>query len=277
MRFLLISMVCVSAVAAAEKVEVVWEQRFDAPDFPKDAWRFEGTAKIEDGALHTKSDPNGPVVHGVQSSVTHVIPRGCDGYLLRIEWALVPLKIGGWGQDCSIGGGPCVVEFTGTRPTLNAKYPARDTVEENKEAVLSCDFNQHRVFAWTINGKPQLDAPVPAWHPDCPSGKVALADFKDTASETRWLWVRLSKVTPDDPLPMALSGWDALSEPGPDKPTPFLVGAATAMDKVFREAGDYRGRFDSHVLIAAAGRERESFQLVVMPLGAALKNVTVEC
>lgn len=263
-----------SLPSSAEKVEVVWEQRFDAP-VPADAWKLEGTAAIKDGALFTCSDLNGPVVHGAVNNTEHAIPAASDGYLLRMEWALVPLKIGGWGQDANIGG-PFVVEFTGAHPTLNAKYGARDAIEPGKESVLSCDFNRHMVFDWRINGKPQLDAPVPAWHPGYAAGKVSLADFKDTNSETRWLWVRLSKVVPDDPLPLQLSGWGELPDVQPGTPSAFLVGQASPMDKVFREAGDFRGSFEPYVRIAAAGRESESFQLVVMPAGAPLKNVRVE-
>lgn len=261
----------------AEKVELVWEQRFDVEALPPDTWKLEGRVEHDGGALHTVSDPAGPVTHGANTLREFDIPSARDGYLLRMEWSLIPIKIGGWGQDCSVRSGTVVVEFTGSRPTLNAKVPSRDTVNENEEVTLSLDFNRHQVFAWTINGKPQIDTPVPAWHAGLARGAVGFADFQESKSETRWLWVRLSKVIPDDPLPMELSGWDELPSIESGKPAPFLVGQASPMDKVFREAADLRGTFEPVVRIAAAGRERESFQLVVIPVGTPLKNATVEC
>lgn len=69
---------------------------------------------------------------------------------------------------------------------------------------------------------------------------------------------------------------DTLPEIQPDQPAAFLVGQASPMDKVFREASDFDGSFTPRVRIAAAGRERESFQLVLLPLGQPLRRVHVE-
>ena len=65
-------------------------------------------------------------------------------------------------------------------------------------------------------------------------------------------------------------------EPGAGVPAPFLLGTASPMDKVFREGADYNGPLNGPVRIAAAGRERESFQVVCVPLAAPLKGVRVE-
>ncbi len=65
-------------------------------------------------------------------------------------------------------------------------------------------------------------------------------------------------------------------EPGAGVPAPFLLGTASPMDKVFREAADFKGPLNGPVRIAAAGRERESFQVVCVPLAAPLKGVQVE-
>jgi len=78
-------------------------------------------------------------------------------------------------------------------------------------------------------------------------------------------------------LALRLSGWDTL--PGslqPNQPCSFLVGQAGPMDKVFREAADFPGPYGTQVRIAAAGRERESLQLVVLPVGEPLKSVRVD-
>jgi len=258
----------------APKTELLWEQRFDVPSLPADAWELKGTARLADGALHTLSDPAKD--HSTAAMKRpEALPGGNDGYLLRVEWALVPVRIGGWGQDAHIQGGPFVVEFTGRRPTLNAKHPARDTVQEGQTVTLSCDFNRHTVFSWQINGKEQLDAPVAAWHGGLVEGRVGLADWKDSKSESRWLWVRLSKVIPEDLLPLKVGAWKDSFEVEPNQPSPFLIGVASPMEKVFREAADYHGKFGRQVHIAAAGRERESFQLVCLPLAKALHNVRI--
>jgi len=70
------------------------------------------------------------------------------------------------------------------------------------------------------------------------------------------------------------SAWGQRVEKG--QAAAFLVGQARAMDKVFREAADFRGSLDRHVQIAAAGRERESFQLVVLPVAKPLRQVQVK-
>jgi hypothetical protein len=260
---------------AAEHVEVLWEQRFDVADLPGADWKIEGGAALKDGALWSKSDPKAPVFIGVRGLRQTPIPAPEDGCLLRVEWTLTPVKLGGWGQDCNIENGPFVVEFTGARPTLNARYPSKDAVKEGQPNTLTCDFNRSVITSWTINGKQQLDAPVPAWRTGAEIAKVNLCDYNDTHSETRWLSVKVSRVTPDDTLPLRIGGWDDLNAPQKDQPVAFLTGQAGSMDKVFREASDFRGSLDPHVHIAAAGRERESFQLVVLPTGAALKGVNV--
>lgn len=260
-----------AGIATAEQQEIIWEQRF-TENGAAEAWELSGTARMEDGALYTCSDPEG--TSSAVSQTQLAIPAASDGYLLRMEWSLVPVRIGGWGQDANTGG-PFVVEFTGKRPTLNAAHRAKTTVAPGASVILSCDFNQHQVFDWRINGVAQLDQPVPAWRPNRASAPLSFSDFKDTNSETRWLWVRVSKIIPDDPTAMLVSGWERYPEVKPNERLPFLVGVASPMDKVFREARDFTGRLNSTVQLAAAGRESESFQLVVIPTSGALHGVEV--
>ncbi|MBN1489012.1 MAG: DUF4091 domain-containing protein [Phycisphaerae bacterium] len=63
----------------------------------------------------------------------------------------------------------------------------------------------------------------------------------------------------------------------PNEPSRCTLGVASPMVKVFREAADFRGSFNPVVRLAAAGRERESFQLVVLPLKTKLQQVSFEC
>jgi hypothetical protein len=273
--FVLVLMVAATA-AWGERVEVVWEQRFDVEALDESEWQLVGAAELREGALWTTSAPEKPIFNGVQRLREEHIPRPRDGYFLRLEWALVPVKIGGWGQDLHLAEGPVVVEFTGTRPTLNARQQAKDTVVEGKKVVQSCDFNAKRVFDWRINGKPQINVPVGPWHTGAQAASINLCDWQESKSETRWLWVRLSRVYPDDPLPLLLTGWDDVREIRQGGTSSFLVGQAGPMTKVFREATDFSGSFDPHVRIAAAGRERESFQLVVVPMGRPMRAVRAE-
>ncbi len=274
---IIVLVLMVAATSAwAERVEVVWEQRFSVEALDESEWQLKGAARLSKGALHTKSDPEGPDFNGVQGVRDEPIPSFRDEYFLRLEWALVPVKIGGWGQDAHIQDGPFVAEFTGTRPTLNGRHPARTMVVEGREVVQSCDFNAQRVFDWRIDGQPQLDAPVRPWRTGAQAARVNLCDWRGSESETRWLWVRLSRVYPDDPLPLLLSGWEELREVRQDRPSSFLVGQADPMTKVFHEATDFSGCFDPHVRVAAAGRERESFQLVLVPMGRPMRAVRFE-
>ena len=77
-------------------------------------------------------------------------------------------------------------------------------------------------------------------------------------------------------LSLALFSLLNTEESGSGVPAPFLLGTASAMDKVFREGADYKGPLNGPVRIAAAGRERESFQVVCVPLAASMKQVKVE-
>lgn len=273
--FVLVLMVAATS-AWAERVELVWEQRFDVEALDEIEWRLEGAAELREGALWTKSAPEEPVFNGVHGLHKERIPGAHDGYVLRLEWALVPVKIGGWGQDLHLADGPVVVEFTGTRPTLNARHQAKDAVAEGKTVVQSCDLNRQRVFDWRIDGRPQLDRPVPAWRTGALTARINLCDWQESKSETRWLWVRLSRVYPDDPLPLLLSGWDEVRGIRRGERATYLVGQAGPMTKVFRTAADFGGSCDPYVRIAAAGRERESFQLVVLPTGRPVRSAAIE-
>lgn len=63
----------------------------------------------------------------------------------------------------------------------------------------------------------------------------------------------------------------------PNEPSTCTLGVASPMVKVFREAADFRGSFNPVVRLAAAGRERESFQLVVQPLKNKIQQASFEC
>lgn len=272
-RWLLVAAaIALPVLAWGETVELLKEWRFDSAAPPAD-WTLEGPAAWQDGALYTVSVPENHATAKCDTGVP--LPSGPDAYLLRLEWTLVPVCIGGWGQDSRVDNGPCVVEFTGERPTLNAKHRARDTVKAGEQAVVSYDFNQHAVFSWRINGTEQLDRPVPAWHTGATNAVLSCSDYKESNSETRWLGVKLFKVVPDDPFPLALSGWDMYPIVTPDAPAPFLVRVASPMQKIFREAADLPTDLGTRATIAAAGRERESYQLVLIPLGRPLTNVQV--
>lgn len=56
--------------------------------------------------------------------------------------------------------------------------------------------------------------------------------------------------------------------------TRFVVGAVTESDKIYRDTL-YRGSLTDPIQLALAGNEYGSFQLVVIPLGQELKDVTV--
>jgi len=278
MRAVISILLLTSAVnlAWAERSEMVWEQQFDVGRLSEDAWRLEGDAVLRDGALWTRSVLEGPVSSYARGLREARIPGPRDPYMLRVEWALVPLQGGDRGQSVHVAEGLFVVEFTEKGPVLNREHAARDAVRAGEVGIVSCDFNDRYVFDWRINGRPQLGGPVPAWQTGAATARIDLGDRRGGGSETKWLWVRLSRVYPEDTLALRLSGWDDLPQVTPDQPSSYLIGQASPMEKVFREAAAFKGSFGSHVQLAAAGRERESFQLVVMPLRESLRGVQVE-
>jgi len=57
-------------------------------------------------------------------------------------------------------------------------------------------------------------------------------------------------------------------------PTDFALGVATSMEKVFRRDVAFSGAFTDRLLIEAAGNETEAAQVVVVPIGRRLRDVT---
>ncbi len=271
---MLFTMVAAGLVAlGANAPEILWEMSFDQPVDSRVV--LHGEAQFREGALATVSRAEGKDHDCAAIDTGAPLPEGAEPTLFRLEWTLTPVRIGGWGSGFSIPGGPVVVEITGPHPTLNAKHAAKSTLKEGEKAVISCEFNRFAVFSWRINGEEQLDAPVPAWQSGAGSIQLSLCDYKESKSETRWHGVRLERVLPADPLPALLSAWDYLDKPANNNAAPFLVGVAGPMTKVFREAADFSGRLNGPVRIAAAGRERESFQLVCIPAGRPVQGMKV--
>jgi hypothetical protein len=62
--------------------------------------------------------------------------------------------------------------------------------------------------------------------------------------------------------------------PSTPEPCQFAVGAVTSGDKIYPDS-TYRGSFSDPIRLSLAGNETRSFQLVVIPYGAALDDVTV--
>jgi hypothetical protein len=273
MKYLLTIPLLALGVFAAEP-KVLFEADF-TKKADREGWELRGDAVYEAGGLRTKS------VIDAKDHATAVkgdlceLPTGMDGSLLRVEWTFVPVKIGGWGNDLRAMHGPFVVELTGAKPTLNAKHKARTAVAAGQPCTMACEFTRNLVVSWTINGVEQLSESQPAWRRGATKLRLGVNDFKDTKSETLWQRIKVSSVRPADPLVLRVAAWQDLADIKPDQPSPFLLAQAGPMDKVFREAADFSGTFSRHVKLAAAGRERESFQLVVMPIGQPLKNVRV--
>jgi hypothetical protein len=273
MKYLLALPLLALGLLAAEPqmlVQVDFRQKAD-----RAAWEVKGDAAFEAGGFHTRSVPDAKDhASGVRKDICP-LPTGMEGTLLRVAWTFVPTKIGGWGSDIRALNGPFVVEVTGTKPTLNARYPAKTAIAEGKPCTMTCDVTRNLVVSWTINGVEQLREAVPAWHLGATKLTLGLYDFRDTKSETVWQKITVSEVRPADPLLLKVAAWDDQTDIEPDQPSPFLLGQASPMTKVFREAADFSGTFSRRVELGAAGRERESFQLVVMPLGKPLRNVRV--
>ncbi len=202
------------------------------------------------------------------------IPDGFDGKILRVTWSFIPLKIGGWGNEFCIGS-TMIVELTGTKPTLNGRHSANLHVEEGQPCTMSCDFSRYLVTSWTINGQEQLKAPVPAWKKYPGQHPFSFADFYNTDSKTLWLNMSCEYVQYPYVHTLQCAAGDDFPVPKLDGRCDFLLAQASPMEKIFRDAQQFTGSFSRNVHIAAAGRERESFQLAVMPLDKPLKNVTM--
>ncbi|MBQ9446976.1 MAG: DUF4091 domain-containing protein [Victivallales bacterium] len=272
-RFVLsILPICAAAILSAQPI---WQIDFkNLTDDVKKAIQLKGVSEITQEGLVTTSDTAKPHSVAVIPAPITEIPNGFDGKMLRVKWSFIPQKIGGWGNDFRIGSS-MVVELTGVHPTLNAKRLAKSAVEAGKPCVMTCDFTQYVITSWTIDGKEQLPAPVPAWNVGGGKLTINLSDFNDTNSKTTWLGISFETIQYKNVEKLRLAAGDAYPPIEKDKKADFLLGHASPMQKIFREAQLYVGDFSRNIRIAAAGREHESFQLVVFPLDKPLKNVTV--
>ncbi len=263
------------AIALSAVGQPLWQLDFKAVDEEvKAKWRISGSCEFTEEGLVTTSVKDGK--HSIVAIPVSLdkLPNGFDGKILRVTWTFNPLKIGGWGSDFRVNSA-MVVEMTGRRPTLNANRPAKMTLEEGQPCTMTCDFSQHLITSWTINGTEQLDKPIPIWEHGEGQPHINIADYTDTNSQTLWMSASFELIPYDNVEELCLAAGDAYPPVEKDKRTDFLLGQASPMVKVFREAQLYEGTFNRNVHISAAGRERESFQLVVFPLDKPLKHVTV--
>jgi hypothetical protein len=274
---LLVALLMLTSSAWAEQSELVWEYRFDAP--AEQVWELRGDAKLAEGVLETRGNRN-ERISAAFSEQEEPIPTADNGYWLRLEYAVTPVKLSSMGQTAGIWQGPITVAF-GLQDgdpvaTLNRGTRVGTAIAEGRQVTVSCDFTREAVLSWRINGEEQLGDIVPAGYGEATTARVMLADMRwGGESVSHWHWARLSRVYPDDDLRLRLTRWEDLREVESGQAAAFMVGQASPMLKVFREAADFSGSFDPHVSIAAAGRERESFQLVVVPVGEALRDVRV--
>ena len=91
---LVIGLAGVSA-AMAEQVETLFEQRFDGTPLPEGRWTLDAGAEAGADGLSTRSIADQGVTIGAHMAEGLPIPPASDGYFIRVEWSLVPVKIGG--------------------------------------------------------------------------------------------------------------------------------------------------------------------------------------
>lgn len=250
----------------AEKVELLNEYTFANEALVRQNWETAGEVRFSQKGVSTHSAADQKSSH-LRSRFEVKVPGGESGWLTRVEWTCIPISPGSWGNDLFIDNGPVVVELVGDKMRLNQTLLAKAPVKAGDLVVQSCDFTGNRVFSWKINGQEQLEAPVSAWRKGPDTTTVTLADFMESKTETLWLGLRVFQVTPEDPLPLRLAAWECLPFIQTQVPTPYKIGQGSSMTRVFREPNDFQGSFAPIVKIRSAGRERESFQLVLFPLG----------
>jgi Glycoside hydrolase 123, catalytic domain/Glycoside hydrolase 123 N-terminal domain len=264
-----------SVSAGAERIEVLIDQAFAVDTLDSDVWEASGALEFTGDALHTKS-----ILHTDTQSVSaklasEPIPTAHDTYFLRIEYAMTPLKTDIFGSDIRLKQGPFLMQMEGNRAKLNHTWMSKEPIAMGERIEVRADFNAHGVMNWVLNGDEQLSEPVLAMRAGAESIQLALSDYGHSQSETLWHYVRLSRVYPDDELTMTLSGWHELPLTPKGEPVSFVTAIASPMEKVFREAPYSMGTIGAHVNIAAAGRESESFQVVILPTGPSLSGVNV--
>jgi hypothetical protein len=228
--------------------------------------KFEGTLEWTREGVVTR---HGAKSSGIKFNTGMRIPALLDNELMRVKWNFTPLKLGGYGQDFRTMQGPLVVELNRSGATLNTKQKSSAEIKEGENVVFSCDFNRDYVYSWKINGVEQLTKPIPAWMKGATDLVAYLIDWSGAKSETLWKSLDVSYIPrkAGNSLDALLASWSNFPMVRNGEKSSFILAHANSMTKVFREAADFKGECSSLVRLHTAANERESFQIVLIPLG----------
>ncbi len=266
-------LVCVS-FAFADNGTVLFEGNFSNENFTS-KWKLQAPAEFKDSVLKTEGKLSLDQAIA-RSKEKFYLPGSKDDYLLNAEWEFTPTEMSERGQGFGFEDGGFFVSTFWSVPMLNDVVPGNCKLVLNRKYKMSCVFNRYEIFSWKIDGKEQLSVPVQAFRAGANKSCIQIQDYWDVKSKTKWYQLKISKVALADMLSIRLSKWYQEADPQKPKPAAFLLGNATSMEKIFQPISEYRGQVGQTVSISAAGRERESFQVVVMPLGKSLKQVDVK-
>lgn len=262
---------CLTAVYG-ENVKKLWDVSLKQNEINRQEWQLNGSAKVTPDGIVTES--GGKVNSEAILLKDFRIPRLADGKLMRIEWEYTPLRIGKYGQDFRIENGPVVMEVMSRRPFLNVSARASFDKSNNRRYKVSCDFFEDFIVSWKINGMEQLKEPVPAWKKSSGAkpARITLSDFPKSVSRTLWHRVALYEISNIDELKIKLL---CIKQIQRRQKAEFLVGINSSMDKVPLDSLKYKGKLDDVVQVWAAGRERVSFQLALIPQNRKLEKVKI--
>lgn len=253
----------------AQKVTKLWDISLKKKDINLKEWKFSKSVQItNDGILTQSSKENSEAV--LLKDIE--IPKLSSGKILRIEWEYTPLRIGKYGQDFRIENGPLVMEVMSRRPFLNVSGRASFDQTNNRRYKVTCDFFQDYVLSWKINGMEQLKEPITCWKKSTKKPQITLADFPTSVSRTLWHRIALYQIDQIDQLKINLL---CLKQIQRNLKADFLVGINNSMDKIPLDKLSYKGEISDTVEVFAAGNERVSFQLAVIPQNKNVEQVKI--
>lgn len=262
-------------------------------------WDITGDAIVGDEYVQTCSAE--AHLSGLTSKESFKLPHADNGdrEVLRLEWSVQVLRSGELhtpmdiydyrgGAEMRVAGGrehgphipvqvPLVLYVVDGKAYLNTSHVFALEKTPDGWHHFVAEFTAEAVLSLAIDGRDVLDRPAPAYKVG-PAAMVNIrfGDYEATNSSSRFGPVRLSRVTRDDELTWRLDTFDVRNVRRADTPSEMIVSVASPMRKVMRDLWQNRLAPSRTFEMSAAGDERESFQIVVMPTSGSLNHARLE-
>ena len=242
-------------------------------------WRQFGEVRITENGVETLPSKNKGWSDFSTKTGIENLPSPDQGTLI-VSWSMIPnaddshVCHKGSASRFILGNAFTVDLCGGYTPRLNNEIIMKKRVKLGTVCKMSVELNSKHILSWKVNGTECLKKPCPLFRGDnC--HVITLRDFSAHNIRTVWLSCSMEKGTRVEKVTLQ-ECWDKLAVPEHDSRAGFMVTAVSSMTKVFREPAAFSGPITHEVQLTAAGREKESFQAVIIPLAENISGLKIK-